>query len=49
MVRLVYIFEPKGFDKTLAEMSDDERNNRIKYKSVNSLKVFSDWYEKNSI
>ena len=27
-------------------MSDDERNNRIKYKSVNSLKVFSDWYEK---
>ena len=46
---LWYIYKPYGYDKTLAEMSDDERNNRIKYKSVNSLKVFSDWYEKNSI
>ena len=43
---LWYIYKPYGYDKTLAEMSDDERNNRIKYKSVNSLKVFSDWYEK---
>ena len=42
---LWYIFKPIGFDKTLAEMSEEERNNRIKYKSVNSLKLFAEWYK----
>ena len=43
---LWYIYKPKGYDKTLAEMSDEERENRIRYDSVNSMDVFADWYKK---
>ena len=42
---LWYIFVPYGYDKTLAQMSDEERTNRIKYKSIDSMKEFSKWYK----
>lgn len=42
---LWYIFRPYGYDKTLAQMSDEERTNRIKYKSVDSMKEFTKWYK----
>ena len=45
---LWYIFKPYGYNKTLAEMTEDERKNRIKYKSVDSMREFAKWYnEKN--
>ena len=43
---LWYIFKPDGYDKTLAQMSDKERENRIRYNSVSSLDEFASWYEK---
>lgn len=43
---LWYIFKPEGFDKTLAEMDSEERENRRKIDgSVEALKVFADWYK----
>ena len=41
---LWYIYKPYGYNKTLAEMTYEERNNRIKYKSIDSMKEFADWY-----
>lgn len=41
---LWYIYKPYGYDKTLAEMTEEERANRIKYKSVDSMKEFAKWY-----
>ena len=41
---LWYIYKPYGYDKTLAEMSEEERNNRKKYNSTNSIRLFADWY-----
>lgn len=46
---LWYIYKPKGYDKTLAQMTDDERENRIRYDSVSSLDVFADWYKREKI
>ena len=44
---LWYIFKPNGFDKTLAEMDSEERENRIKVDgSVQALQEFAKWYEK---
>ncbi len=44
---LWYIFKPQHFDKTLAEMDATERENRRKIDgSVEALKVFSEWYQK---
>lgn len=43
---LWYIYKPYGYNKTLAEMTDEERANRIKYKSVDSMKEFAKWYRK---
>ena len=44
---LWYIFKPEHFDKTLAEMNQEERENRRKIDgSVEALKVFAKWYEK---
>lgn len=34
-----------GYDKTLAQMTDEERENRVKYKSVDSLEEFAKWYK----
>ena len=46
---LWYIFQPKGFDKTLAEMNPEERENRKKVDgSVQAMQEFAKWYEKNS-
>ena len=42
---LWYIFIPEGYDKTLAQMTDEERANRIKYNSVDSMAEFSKWYK----
>lgn len=45
---LWYIYKPSGYDKTLAEMTESERNNRKKYKSVSSMEVFAKWYKENN-
>jgi len=45
---LWYIYKPAGYDKTLAEMTESERNNRKKYKSVSSMEVFAKWYKENN-
>ncbi len=43
---LWYIFEPKGFDKTLAQMDAKERENRKKIDgSVQAMQEFAKWYE----
>lgn len=47
---LWYIFKPIGYDKTLAQMTDEERTerekNREKYNSVDSMREFEKWYNK---
>ena len=42
---LWYIYKPKGYEKTFAQMSDEERENRIRYDSVSSLDEFAKWYK----
>ncbi len=42
---LWYIFIPYGYDKTLAQMNDEERANRTKYKSIDSMSEFAKWYK----
>ena len=43
---LWYIFKPKGFDTTLAEMDSEERENRRKIDgSVQAMQEFAKWYE----
>ena len=44
---LWYIYIPYGYDKTLAQMTDEERANRIKYESIDSMEEFAKWYRKN--
>ena len=46
---LWYIFKPFGYEKTLAQMEDDERRNRKKYGSVNAMGEFAKWYEQINI
>lgn len=41
---LWYIFKPHGYDKTLAQMTEEERENRIKYEAIDSMKEFAKWY-----
>lgn len=41
---LWYVYIPDGYTKTLAQMSDTERDNRIRYNSVSSLTEFAKWY-----
>lgn len=44
---LWYIFKPNGFDKTLAEMDSEERENRRNIDgSVQAMQEFAKWYEK---
>lgn len=46
---LWYIFKPKGFEKTLAEMSEEERENRRTVDgSYSALEKFAEWFEKNN-
>lgn len=42
---LWYIFKPYGYEKTLAQMTDDERANRTKYESVDAMSEFAKWYK----
>lgn len=41
---LWYIFIPEGNEKTLAQMSDSERETRRKVNSIDSMKEFANWY-----
>lgn len=41
---LWYIFKPYGYSKTFAQMTDEERANRIKYQSIDSMQEFAKWY-----
>lgn len=44
---LWYIFKPKGFEKTLAEMDAKEREDRREIDgSVQAMQEFAKWYEK---
>ena len=41
-----YIFKPKGFDKTLAEMNEQERDNRREIDGYYSaMEKFAEWYQ----
>ena len=43
---LWYVFKPKGFDKTLAQMNEQERENRRKVDgSYSAMEEFAKWYE----
>lgn len=42
---LWYIFKPYGYDKTLAQMTDEERKNRKKYESIDAMSEFAKWYK----
>lgn len=45
---LWYIFKPDNHDKTLAQMTSEERENRRRNDgSYSALKVFADWYKDN--
>lgn len=44
---LWYVFIPKGYSKTLAEMTSEERDNREKYESVQAMQEFAKWYLNN--
>ncbi len=43
---LWYIYKPCGYEKTLAEMTDEERANREKINSIDSMQEFAKWYRK---
>lgn len=44
---LWYIFIPYGYNKTLAEMSDDERNNRVRCsQNTSAMDEFVDYYHR---
>ena len=45
---LWYIFKPEGFDITLAEMDELERENRrLIDGSYSALEKFAEWYQEN--
>lgn len=44
---LWYIFIPYGYEKTLVQMSDEERTNRKKYNSIDAMREFAKWYKDN--
>lgn len=45
---LWYVFKPYGFDKTLAEMNSEKRENRTKNdNAVQAMQEFAKWYENN--
>lgn len=47
---LWYIFKPKYFEKTLAEMTAEEREDRRKIDgSKEALKVFAEWIEERKL
>ena len=45
---LWYIFKPEGFDITLAEMDElDRENRRLIDGSYSALEKFAEWYQEN--
>lgn len=42
---LWYIYKPNGYEKTLAQMTEYERENREKIDSVDSMQEFVNWYQ----
>ena len=46
---LWYIFKPFGYDKTLAQMSEEERKSRVKYEDIDAMREFAKWYKKKTI
>ena len=42
---LWYIYIPKGYEKTLAQMTQEERDSRVMYESVDSMEEFAKWCE----
>ena len=42
---LWYIYIPKGYEKTLAQMTQEERDSRVLYESVDSMEEFAKWCE----
>jgi XTP/dITP diphosphohydrolase len=45
---LWYVFIPKNYNKTLAEMTDEERNNRNDNRT-SAIKDFIEWYKNNNL
>ena len=43
---LWYMFKPFGYDKTLAQMSEEERKSRVKYEDIDAMREFARWYKK---
>ena len=43
---LWYIYIPSGYDKTLAQMTKEERATRKKYESKDAMRTFAKWYLK---
>lgn len=42
---LWYIYKPFGYEKTLAQMTDEERANRKAYGSKDAMREFAKWYK----
>ena len=42
---LWYIYKPFGYEKTLAQMTDEERANRKAYGSIDAMREFAKWYK----
>ena len=45
---LWYIYKPYGYDKTLAQMTKEERDGRKREKSIDSFSEFAKWYLENN-
>ena len=45
---LWYIYKPYGYDKTLAQMTKEERDGRKREKSTDSFSEFAKWYLENN-
>lgn len=46
---LWYVFKPFGYEKTLAEMTNEERINRKKFESVDAMREFAKWYRNENL
>ena len=42
---LWYVFKPFGYDKTLAQMTEEERKNREQHQAVDAMREFAKWYK----
>lgn len=46
---LWYIWKPYGYNKVLAQMTEEERQNRKRYGSIDSMEEFAKWYKEKYI